>query len=43
VTDHRIGYTMHNLPAVLNGDIEELIQQLRIAESAEKMAERQSS
>lgn len=39
VTDHRIGYTQHNLPAVMNGDLDEFIQQLRIADSAEKMAE----
>lgn len=39
VTDHRIGYTTHNLPAVMNGDIDDFIEQLRIADSAEKMAE----
>jgi peptide chain release factor 1 len=39
VTDHRIGYTQHNLPAVMNGDLDEFIEQLRIADSAEKMAE----
>jgi peptide chain release factor 1 len=39
VTDHRIGYTQHNLPAVMNGEIDEFIEQLRIADSAEKMAE----
>jgi peptide chain release factor 1 len=39
VTDHRIGYTQHNLPAVMNGDIDGFIEQLRIADSAEKMAE----
>jgi len=39
VTDHRIGYTQHNLPAVMNGDIDSFIEQLRIADSAEKMAE----
>ncbi|MBX2944357.1 MAG: peptide chain release factor 1 [Cyclobacteriaceae bacterium] len=39
VTDHRIGYTQHNLPAVMNGDIDNFIEQLRIADSAEKMAE----
>lgn len=40
VTDHRIGFTMYNLPAFLNGDLDELIEQLQIAESAEKMTER---
>jgi peptide chain release factor 1 len=39
VTDHRIGYTQHNLPAVMNGDIDNFIEQLRIADSAEKMME----
>lgn len=39
VTDHRIGYTVYNLPAIMNGEIEEFIEQLRIADSAEKMAE----
>jgi peptide chain release factor 1 len=39
VTDHRIGYTQHNLPSVMNGDVDEFINQLKIAETAEKMAE----
>jgi peptide chain release factor 1 len=39
VTDHRIGYTQHNLPAIMNGDIDNFIEQLRIADSAEKMME----
>lgn len=39
VTDHRIGYTQHNLPAIMNGDIDDFIEQLKIAESAEKMVE----
>ena len=39
VTDHRIGYTVHNLPAVMEGDIGDFIEQLRLAESAEKMKE----
>jgi len=39
VTDHRIGYTQHNLPSVMNGEVGEFINQLKIAETAEKMAE----
>jgi peptide chain release factor 1 len=39
VTDHRISYTQHNLPAIMNGEIDDFIEQLRIADSAEKMAE----
>lgn len=38
VTDHRIGMTLYNLDAVLNGEIEELIDALQFAENAEKMA-----
>jgi peptide chain release factor 1 len=37
VTDHRINYSQHNLPAVMDGEIDEFISQLRIAESAAKM------
>ncbi len=39
VTDHRIGFTQHNLPAIMNGEIDDFIEQLKIAETAEKMAE----
>jgi peptide chain release factor 1 len=41
VTDHRIGYTQHNLPAIMNGEVDNFIEQLKIAETAEKMAEGQ--
>ena len=40
VTDHRISYTQHNLPAIMNGEIDDFIEQLRIADTAEKMTER---
>lgn len=39
VTDHRIGLTVYNLPVVMDGDIGEFIDQLRIAENAEKLKE----
>ena len=39
VTDHRINHTSHNLPSFMNGDIEEMINQLIITENAEKMKE----
>jgi peptide chain release factor 1 len=39
VTDHRIGYTVYNLPVVMDGEIGDFIQQLRIADNAEKMKE----
>lgn len=41
VTDHRIGYTIHNLPAFLDGQIQECIDQLTVAENAERMREAQ--
>ncbi|MDP1726181.1 MAG: peptide chain release factor 1 [Bacteroidota bacterium] len=37
VTDHRVGFTKYNLPEVLNGEIQEFIDQLQIAENAEKL------
>lgn len=37
VTDHRIGFTVYNLPQVMNGSIGEFVEQLRMAENAEKM------
>ena len=39
VTDHRIGLSVFNLPNVMNGDIKEFVEQLRIAENAELMKE----
>lgn len=38
VTDHRIGLTLHRLDSVLEGDLEELIEELMAAEQAEKLA-----
>ena len=37
VTDHRIGLTSYNLDAVINGEIEDFIEALQMAENAEKM------
>jgi peptide chain release factor 1 len=37
VTDHRIGLTVYNLDAVVNGEIDEFIEALQVAENAEKM------
>jgi peptide chain release factor 1 len=39
VTDHRIGWSMYNLPAFMSGDIEEVINALQVAENAERMKE----
>ncbi len=35
VTDHRIGLTLHKLDYVMNGDMEEIVQALTLAEQAE--------
>jgi len=37
LTDHRIGFTIYSLDRVINGDLDELIEQLRIADRAEKL------
>ena len=39
VTDHRINWTMYNLPAFMDGDIQECIDQLQVAENAERLKE----
>ncbi len=39
VTEHRIGLTLYNLPAVMNGDIQEILEALQFAENAEKLKE----
>ena len=37
VTDHRIGLTLYSLGDIVNGDIGKLIEELKIAENAEKL------
>ena len=39
VTDHRIGLTLYNLSDIINGDIQRIIDELTIAENAEKLKE----
>lgn len=39
ITDHRINYTIYNLQAFVDGDIQNCIDQLIIAENAEKLKE----
>lgn len=39
LTDHRIGLTIYNLSAVMDGDINDIIEKLQIAENAEKLNE----
>jgi peptide chain release factor 1 len=38
VTDHRIGKTVHNLPGVMDGDLDELIDALVMADQAERLS-----
>ena len=37
VTDHRIGLTLYNLNNIINGDIQEIIEALQVAENAERL------
>ena len=37
ITDHRIGKTIYNLSAFMNGDIQDMIDSLKMAENVEKM------
>lgn len=39
ITDHRINKTMYNLTSFVNGDIQEMVDSLKMAENAEKMKE----
>jgi len=39
VTDHRIGMSIYNLPNFMNGDINEMINALQVAENSEKLKE----
>lgn len=39
VTDHRIGFTMHELGKVMDGDIEPVIEALRIADVEDRLGE----
>ena len=39
VTDHRINLTLYNLNAILDGELDELIEKLRMAENAERLKE----
>lgn len=37
VTDHRIGFTTHNLQGVMDGNIEEMIEALKLADTEERL------
>ena len=39
MTDHRINLTVYNLPAILDGDIQEILDKLQMAENAERLKE----
>lgn len=39
VTDHRIGYTVYNLPVVMDGALNDFIEELRLAENAQRLQE----
>jgi peptide chain release factor 1 len=38
VTDHRIGHSIYNLPAVMDGDIEQFIEELSTRDEADRLA-----
>ncbi|HLX13382.1 MAG TPA: peptide chain release factor-like protein, partial [Bacteroidota bacterium] len=37
VTDHRIGLTLYNLSEIIDGKLDDLIEQLKIADKADKL------
>jgi len=39
VTDHRVGYTRHNLPAFLDGEIDDVIDAVATADQAQRLEE----
>ena len=39
MTDHRINYTVYNLPSILDGNIQEVIDRLQMAENSERLKE----
>ncbi len=39
MTDHRINLTIYNLPSILDGNIQEIIEELQMAENAERLKE----
>jgi len=42
VTDHRIGVDLHNLPNVLDGDLDRLLDELIAVDQAERLGEMDS-
>src|SRR4029079_3658844 len=39
VTDHRIGKTVHNLPSIMDGDLDDLIDALVMADQADRLGD----
>ena len=39
VTDHRIGLTLYSLGEIIDGDINKIIEELKIADNTEKLKE----
>lgn len=39
MTDHRINLTIYNLPSILDGNIQEVLEKLQMAENAERLKE----
>ena len=39
VTDHRVGFSTHNLPVFMNGEIQDMIDALQVAENTERLKE----
>ena len=40
VSDHRIGLSLHNLPRILDGELDELVEALATSDQAEQLEER---
>ena len=41
MTDHRINLTIYNLPSILDGNIQEVLDKLQMAENAERLKREQ--
>jgi peptide chain release factor 1 len=39
MTDHRINFTVYNLPSILDGNIQEVLDKLQMAENTERLKE----
>jgi peptide chain release factor 1 len=39
VTDHRIGFTSHDIDAVMNGELAPLVEALQVADVEERLAD----